>query len=446
MAPFHTNLLFTSIILLTPSYSVPVCGYEDITNTTYVCNCIGDQACKFNTITCMNNTACRVKCSGKGACWGAIIKWPSLPGTGTLICDGIAMYICRGVNFPIPSPYEDLSVVCDQPYECRDADIYCPLYANCHIRCDSLSSCLDARFHWSMNDVQSTLECAEVNLPCIGANLPPSVSPSTVPTQAPTIPSIHPSVSPSMPPTVLTISPTSPSSIPTENPTIHPSATPTVYPTATPSIVPLIHPSATPTVYPTATPSIVPLIDPTSAVRDTDIDYDLIIGILSAVVGVLCICCCLIFVVFSRGMAAEKKFVIMLGSPKNASNGVQSETDTCTFQTEDVASSLETRVHPGPGAVEESQETSPKEPHEDEPSTDLDAWTRVKTVSMVQPEYAEYNGETPQEIQMMDTTGYDRQKSVSIAKQMEEDVSEIQQWLGNVLKLPQYVDAFIVNG
>eukprot|EP01084_Bolivina_argentea_P120457 213527_1 len=67
--------------------------------------------------------------------------------------------------------------------------------------------------------------------------LPPSSSPSQLPT-------ISPSISPSQPPTI------SPSSTPSNAPSLAPTSSPTNYPSTSPSFAPSVHPPTRPTYYP----------------------------------------------------------------------------------------------------------------------------------------------------------------------------------------------------
>eukprot|EP01083_Nonionella_stella_P027966 77010_1 len=272
MFPFSTILPFMLLMhWFTPFNCVPVCGYENGPNSTYVCVCDSYEQCHSATIQCPTNGTCRVECLAVAACYGGSVEWPLSPGSGTIICHG-GRSACRSMNFPIPLPYVNFSFDCDQELDCAFAQIYCPQYANCHITCSAKQSCKNAIIHWSPNHVQSTLSCTYGNDECLGTTLPPSDSPTsnpttppttttTQPTQPPTNIPTHVTSYPTVNPTQSTVTPTSPSpTIATVPPTLSPSAPP-----SSGTSTPTNHPTSLPTHPPSTAPSEQPSISPTPA-------------------------------------------------------------------------------------------------------------------------------------------------------------------------------------
>eukprot|EP01084_Bolivina_argentea_P081861 148226_1 len=126
-----------------------------VNNNTYICKCSGYGGCNGAIIKCKDDMDCILNCNGSLSCKSVPIIWPS-NGTGALECNGDSA--CANVNFPEPSPFVDLIVTCDSPYECYHSRIICPKSADCIVKCNEYYACSHTDIQWPLNGT-GTLEC-----------------------------------------------------------------------------------------------------------------------------------------------------------------------------------------------------------------------------------------------------------------------------------------------
>eukprot|EP01084_Bolivina_argentea_P176958 306123_1 len=224
-------------------------------NLTVNCGGSTSNSCFLATVNCPENGTCDITCDGQWSCGTALFNWDDHPGLGNLVCNS-GSYACYGVEFPIPDPNQQYSLLCDASNMCSGTKIFCPVNANCDIQCTSGTSCQTATIIcpetancsvscqgssacqdvtiWSIDTVN--VSCA--NDACTGLTQgPPTESPTNNPTS-------DPSKSPTQ----------YPSKTPTKNPSKTPSSAPTFPPTfitTDPSRLPTLPPSKYPTPLPT---------------------------------------------------------------------------------------------------------------------------------------------------------------------------------------------------
>ena len=82
---------------------------------SYELNCISDNICEYQSISCATNESCTINCHGNRACYQSTINCP---------------------------PNHDCIIYCDSDQSCANTTINCPSQnGSCLVECTQLYSC-----------------------------------------------------------------------------------------------------------------------------------------------------------------------------------------------------------------------------------------------------------------------------------------------------------------
>eukprot|EP01083_Nonionella_stella_P219633 786576_1 len=132
--------------------------------------CIAERSCDFAIVSCPLDAECNFVCNGSYSCRYLHAKWSSIPGLGSLSCNGEEA--CKGVWFPPPDPDTPTLITCDNIEECQQARIECPTNADCTIQCIADRACYHANIIWPSLPALGTLLC-DGESSCSTSNFPP---------------------------------------------------------------------------------------------------------------------------------------------------------------------------------------------------------------------------------------------------------------------------------
>eukprot|EP01083_Nonionella_stella_P220640 789206_1 len=286
-------------------YHITYTPYYNGTNTI-THDCIGYETCDWMTFHCPESAICNLNCHGEYSCHSIIVHIPS-SSFANILCNGVEActfaeflgsgsltcnqgYACQFATFPIPAPFESLTISCDAEHQCWGAIMYCPTDAQCTVFCGTYegnSACDDTHIEpttivWPINplyrppiiDCKSPNYCFDKTYATYSPTNPPSLYPTSAPTKRP-----------SLYPTTPTTKPTSPTVSPTAE-TIQPSFSPkmvTIY-ALNPYVSPSMHLSSAPTISPTATTT-------NESDHEDEEGVDMITILLVTFSFVLCCCC-----------------------------------------------------------------------------------------------------------------------------------------------------------
>eukprot|EP01083_Nonionella_stella_P042643 115109_1 len=320
-------------------YHITYTPYYNGTNTI-THDCIGYETCDWMTFHCPESAICNLNCHGEYSCHSIIVHIPS-SSFANILCNGVEActfaeflgsgsltcnqgYACQFATFPIPAPFESLTISCDAEHQCWGAIMYCPTDAQCTVFCGTYegnSACDDTHIEpttivWPINPLYRPpiIDCKSPNY-CFDKTYA-TYSPTYTPTAATSSPTLNPSMLPSMYPTSSPTNPPSlyPTSAPTNRPSLYPTTpttkptSPTVSPTAetiqpsfspkmvtiyalNPYVSPSMHLSSAPTISPTATTT-------NESDHEDEEGVDMITILLVTFSFVLCCCVCIVSVFF----------------------------------------------------------------------------------------------------------------------------------------------------